>query len=201
MDRYIKQIVEIIVRKGALETFIYALKILLDKLTSLFKITFLKLRGYNINYSVLLKGNNFFFQSTKHAVNISEHTIIGKNTRISGGGNGKVFIAENVLIDDSTFIMAHEKIEIGKNTKIAAFSFITDFNHKYQDVNLSVVKQEYVTKPVKIGRNVWIGTHTVILPGVTIGDRVVIGAGSIVTKDIPANSVAVGNPARVIKHI
>ena len=201
MDRYIKQIIEIIGRKGALETFIYALKILLDKLTSLFKITFLKLRGYNINYSVLLKGNNFFFQSTKHAINIYKHATIGKNTRISGGGSGKVYIGENVLVDDCTFIMAHEKIEIGKNTKIAAFCFITDFNHKYQDLNLSVVEQGYVTNPVKIGKNVWIGTHAIILPGVTIGDRVVIGAGSVVTKDVPANSVAVGNPAKVIKHI
>ena len=56
-------------------------------------------------------------------------------------------------------------------------------------------------KSVIIGKNVWIGTHAVILPGVTIGDRAVIGAGSIVTKDVPANSVAVGNPAKVIKNI
>lgn len=201
MKKYIKQIIEIISRKGALETFIFALKIFLDKLASLFKITFLKLRGYNINYSVLLKGNNFFFQSTKHAINIYKHVIIGKNTRISGGDKGKVYIGENVLIDDCTFIMAHEKIKIGKNTKIAAFCFITDFNHKYQDKNLSVVDQGYETKPVLIGENVWIGTHVIILPGVTIGDRAVIGAGSVVTKDVPANSVAVGNPARVIKHI
>lgn len=201
MDKYIKKIIKIISRKGALETFLYALKILLDKSTSLFKITFLKLRGYNVNYSLLLKGNNFFFQSTKYAVNISKNTVIGKNTRISAGDNGKVYIGENVLIDDCTFIMAHEKITIGKNTKVAAFCFITDFNHKYQDKNLRLVDQGYNTNPVKIGENVWIGTHSIILPGVTIGDRAVIGAGSVVTKDIPANSVAVGNPAKVIRKI
>lgn len=55
--------------------------------------------------------------------------------------------------------------------------------------------------PVKIGRNCWIGAGAVIVPGVTIGDNVVIGAGSVVTKDIPSNTVAVGNPCKVIREI
>lgn len=56
-------------------------------------------------------------------------------------------------------------------------------------------------QPVNIGHNVWIGGDVVILPGVTIGDNVTIGAGSVVTRDIPSRTVAVGNPCRVIKHI
>ena len=56
-------------------------------------------------------------------------------------------------------------------------------------------------KPVKIGQNVWLGGNTVILPGVTIGDNVVVGAGSVVVKDIPANVVVGGNPAKFIKNI
>ncbi len=59
----------------------------------------------------------------------------------------------------------------------------------------------YTSKPVKIGKYVWIGANVVILPGVEIGDNAVIGAGAIITKNIPANSVAVGNPAKVIKKI
>lgn len=201
MNKSIKLIADSITRKGFIETVVHGFKNLIDKLFSQIKIFILKIRGYGIDYSVLLRGNNFFFQSTKRAVNISNNTIIGNNTRISAGGNGKVYIGENVLIDDCTFIMAHEKITIGKNTKIAAFCFITDFNHKYKDKNLHLVDQGYDTKPVLIGENVWIGTHSIILPGVNIGNRSVVGAGSVVTKDIPANSVAVGNPAKVIKHI
>lgn len=56
-----------------------------------------------------------------------------------------------------------------------------------------------ITKPIVIGNDVYIGNNAMIMPGVTIGDRVVIGAGAIVTKDIPSNSVAVGVPAKVIK--
>ena len=56
-------------------------------------------------------------------------------------------------------------------------------------------------KPIEVGNNVWIGGNVVVLPGVKIGDNVVIGAGSIVTKDIPSNVVAYGNPCRPVKHI
>jgi maltose O-acetyltransferase len=56
-------------------------------------------------------------------------------------------------------------------------------------------------KPITIGDNVWLGGGAIVLPGVTIGDNTVIGAGAVVTKDIPANSVAVGNPARVVRVI
>lgn len=56
-------------------------------------------------------------------------------------------------------------------------------------------------KPITVGNNVWIGGNVVVLHGVTIGDNVVIGAGSIVNKNIPSNSVAVGNPCKVIKKI
>ncbi|MCG6282651.1 DapH/DapD/GlmU-related protein, partial [Vibrio diabolicus] len=55
--------------------------------------------------------------------------------------------------------------------------------------------------PIHIGRNVWIGANSVVLPGVTIGENSVIGAGSVVTKDIPSNVVAVGNPCRVVREI
>jgi acetyltransferase-like isoleucine patch superfamily enzyme len=197
---YIKQI-KTIQNKGLLETFVYGLQILFLKISSICKIFFLRFRGYNIDYSVLIRGNVFFFQSTKKAIIIAHNSILGKHTRISGGGKGKVTIGSNVLVDDFTYIMAHEKIEIGKDTKIAAFCFITDFNHKYEDRRKPLVSQGYETKPVYIGNNVWIGTHVVVLPGVTIGNGSVIGAGSVVTKNIPSHSIAVGNPARVIKSV
>lgn len=56
-------------------------------------------------------------------------------------------------------------------------------------------------KPIKVGNNVWFGGNVCVLPGVTIGDNVIIGAGSVVNKDIPSNVVAVGNPCKVVKEI
>lgn len=201
MSKNKKGILATVGKKGLLESVVYASKLTSDHSLSLIKIFFLKLRGYDIDYSVLLRGSDFFFQSTKGAIKISEKSIIGKGNRISAGGNGKIIVGKNVLMDDSTYVMAHERIEIGKNVKIAAFCFICDFNHKFSDGKISVIDQGYDTKPVIIEDNVWVGTHSIILPGVTIGRGSVIGAGSVVTKNIPKDSVAVGNPARVVKKI
>lgn len=199
MKTSIKNIFSVLKRKGIVESFVYSLELILIKLFSITKIFFLKIRGYNIDYTVILKGNNFFFQSVRTAISISKNSIIGKSTRISAGDNGKISIGRDVLIDDFTYIMSHGKIEIGDNSKIASFCFIIDFNHKYKDKIKNLVEQGYETNPIKIGKNVWIGTHVIILPGVTIGDRAIIGAGSVVTKDISSASIAVGNPAKVIK--
>lgn len=187
--------------KGVFETLIHLLAITVGRMRSVTLIVLLRMRGYDLDWLVTLSSGNDFFQSKKHAISIDKDTRIGKNTRISSGFNGVIKIGRNVLIDDGCFIMAQGKIIIGNNTWIAAYCFITDFNHKYADDKKLIFEQGYEIKPVTIGENVWIGTHVIILPGVKIGDRVVIGAGSVVTKNIPDNCVAVGNPAKVIKHI
>lgn len=201
MRKYFKEFIVVLNRKGIVETFVNILIIVSCRIFSVLKIFILRIRGYGIDFDVLLKGGNVFFQSTKNAISISSKSTFGKNTRVTAGGKGKINIGKSVLVDDSTFIMAQEKIEIGENTSIASFCFITDFNHKYENLNISVLYQGYEADSVSIGRNVWIGTHVIVLPGVKIGDGAVIGAGSVVTHDVPENSIAVGNPARVIKKI
>jgi acetyltransferase-like isoleucine patch superfamily enzyme len=201
MLKNVRTALRIINSKGLIETLVYSFRLFRHKLFSITKIYFLRIRGYDLDKSVILRGKVFFFQSNKHSIKIDQDVIVGDGNRISAGGKGSVLIGKGVLVDDFTFIMAHEKIEIGKNSKIASFCFITDFNHRYDDKKMPIAKQGYVTDPIMIGDNVWIGTHSVILPGVKIGNNSVIGAGSVVTRSIPANSVAVGNPAKVIKHI
>lgn len=201
MDIDLKSFLIIINRKGAIETIFLLISIILNKIYSIVKIFFLRLRGYKIDYSVILKGNIFFFESVKSAIYIDKNSTIGKYTRINAGENGKIYIGKNVLIDDFTYVMSHQNIEVGDHTKIASFCFIIDFNHKFDSQNKNLVDQGYNKKAIKIGSNVWIGTHVIILPGVTIGDRAVIGAGSVVTKDVPKHSIVVGSPAKVIKKI
>lgn len=89
-----------------------------------------------------------------------------------------------------------EGIHIGDNTLIASRTTILSHEHVKRDIEDS--RNPWVTNTY-IGKNCFIGVGAMILPGVKIGDEVIIGASSVVTKDIPSNSVAVGNPARVIK--
>jgi len=73
-------------------------------------------------------------------------------------------------------------------------------SHKFEDVNQPINRQDAENeKPIIIGNNVWIGTRVIILPGVQIGDNTIIGAGAVVTKSFPANSIIGGNPAKIIR--
>ncbi|MDQ0969211.1 acetyltransferase-like isoleucine patch superfamily enzyme [Flavobacterium sp. W4I14] len=75
-------------------------------------------------------------------------------------------------------------------------------NHCFDDPNLPIIMQGHSqAKKVVLKKGCWIGANVIILPGVTIGESSVVGAGSVVTKSVPAHSVAVGNPAKVIKHL
>ncbi len=111
----------------------------------------------------------------------------GKNIHI--GKN--VFINSDCKFQDQGGIFIGDGVLIGHNVVLATL------NH---DMSPEKRRGMY-PKPIKTGKNVWIGSNSTVLPGVTIGDNAVIGAGSVVTKDIPKNTVAAGNPARVIKTI
>ena len=87
-------------------------------------------------------------------------------------------------------------VQIGDHTLIASDVFISDYNHSTDKTKGFNV---LISKPVYIGKKCWIGEKTIILPGVSVGDGCIIGAGSVVTKDIPNNCMAVGNPAKIIK--
>lgn len=108
-------------------------------------------------------------------------------------------IGENFYSNHNLVILDANKVKFGNNVFIAPNCGFYTAGHPldYEARNKGL---EYA-KPIEVGNNVWIGGNVVVLPGVSIGDNVVIGAGSIVTKDIPSNSVAVGNPCRVIKNI
>ena len=116
-----------------------------------------------------------------------------------------LYIGENCEIGDMTHIVAYESVEIGNNVLVASKCFISDTNHgtykgEVQDApNIPPNKRKLVTKPVKIGNNVWIGENVVILAGAEIGDGCVIGANSVVIGKHGENEIIAGAPAKVVK--
>lgn len=147
-----------------------------------------------------------------------ENVFIGNNfecgerlkLRTFSNWNGETFtpkitIGNNVCVQSDCHISAIDSVEIGDDVLIASFVYISDHQHglrDYSDVKTAPIKRMLSSKgSIKIGDKVWIGEKVVVLPGVTIGECSIVGAGSVVTKDIPSYSIACGNPAKVIKAI
>lgn len=148
-------------------------------------------------------------------------SMIGRNCNFHIPKGGKVICKERIILDDDTMILAkgkielgkqfgmnkysrivaHEKIEIGDFVTIGQMVSILDHDHAYQLEDGKLKLNGYKTAPIKIGNNIWIGDKCTILKGVTIGDNVVVGAHTLVNKDVPANVIVGGNPARILKHI
>lgn len=115
--------------------------------------------------------------------------------------NGKLKIGNNVFFNYDCFISADgSQIVIGDNCLFGNNVTVYGVNHNYADRCRLISEQGYENKPVIIGNDVWVGAGAIILPGVTIGNKSVIAAGAIVTKDVPDFAVAAGVPARVIKE-
>lgn len=119
--------------------------------------------------------------------------------------NPCIRIGNNVSIESDCHIGAINKIIIGDNVLIASFVYISDHSHgeitRAELDSPPLERSLYSKGPVIIGNNVWIGEKVCILPNVKIGDGAIIGANSVVTKDIPPYSVAAGSPAKVIKQL
>lgn len=152
-----------------------------------------------------------YVRGNKKLLKYKKGFTIGYRSRIDIVGfknekNPKIEIGENCVIGDNFHIAANSKIEIGNNVLIASNVFISDLNHGIysggdcSSPDIPPNERKIDSKPIKIKDNVWIGEKVSILPGVTIGKGSIIGANSVVTKDIEDYSIAVGNPAKVIKR-
>ncbi len=125
----------------------------------------------------------------------------GKNVNIE---KGAVFSSKTVLGDNSGIgrnAVLTGDITIGDNVMMGADCTIYTRNHSFDRLDIPMCKQGFQSeRPVTIGNDVWIGGHVIILPGVNIGNGVIIGAGAVVTKDVPDYAVMGGSPARVLKY-
>jgi acetyltransferase-like isoleucine patch superfamily enzyme len=113
--------------------------------------------------------------------------------------SAKILIGDRVGMS-STTIVAGNSIEIGSDTILGAGCMILDNDFHIPDKDLGWKTECVVSsKPIRIGRGCFLGARSIVLKGVTLGDRVVVGAGAVITRDIPDRSLAAGNPARVFR--
>ena len=121
---------------------------------------------------------------------------------ITAPGPARVSIGAGTFLNQGVMVAALERVDIGEHCMFANGCFITDADHRVDDPDTPITWQGFTSRgPTRIGDNVWCGANVVVTSGVTVGERAVIGANSVVTQDIPPRSVAVGAPARVIREI
>jgi acetyltransferase-like isoleucine patch superfamily enzyme len=133
---------------------------------------------------------------------IGPQALLEPHVWITMPGDARVRIGGGTFLNIAVMIAAAGLVEIGEHCMFANGCFVTDSSHRFDDPDKPVPWQGFTSKgPTRVGDNVWCGANVVITGGVTVGERSVIGANSVVTNDIPPFSVAAGAPAKVLRTI
>jgi acetyltransferase-like isoleucine patch superfamily enzyme len=131
---------------------------------------------------------------------VGADTLFEPGVWITAPGAARIRIGSGTFLNLGVMIAASELVEIGNHCMLANGCFVSDANHRFEDVGRPVTWQGFSTKgPTRIGDNVWCGAHVVVTSGVTIGERAIVGANSVVTTDVAPYSIVAGTPARVLK--
>lgn len=180
---------------------------------AVWRATFRPHSGQFEDYKRLLR----FFLRFHHFDRFGTHCVMGARVRFWGpvrlfigshcaffddvivSGVGEIHIGNRTTIGHNSVLVCRERIEIGDDCMLAAFCYVLDVDHEYENPGKAIPQQGLRIKPVVIGNDVWIGAGAIILRGVTIGDGAVVAANSVVTGDVPAYSIVAGSPAKVIK--
>lgn len=173
-----------------------------DKINTI--LGFIKLLFYKLLYNKRIKfdglikiknGFNLIIDK-KSMVKIGNNVKIRYKANIKAENGGEIIIKDNVFINDGIIINALQSIEIEEDVSIGHNVILIDHDHDYKN-NF----KKFVTKSIKIGKGVWIGANSMILKGVEIGANSVIAAGSIITKNVPENSIIIQKREEKIKSI
>jgi acetyltransferase-like isoleucine patch superfamily enzyme len=133
---------------------------------------------------------------------LGEHVLFEPGVWITGPAPARIVIGGGSFLNLGVMVAATDLVEIGEHCMFANGCFVTDANHRFEDLERPVPWQGFSSKgPTRVGDNVWCGANVVITSGVTVGERCVIGANSVVTRDLPAFAIAAGSPAKVIGDV
>ena len=144
-------------------------------------------------------GRNLQIQiSRRGAVRFGRFTWLGDGTKIRCH-EGEVEIGAKTVIGQDCTISAYRHVRIGEQCVIADRAMFIDFDHGVVEVERPIRLQGIYTRPVEVGSNVWIGYGAAVLRGTRVGDNSVLGTYAVITRDVPANAVVAGIPAKVIR--
>jgi acetyltransferase-like isoleucine patch superfamily enzyme len=133
---------------------------------------------------------------------VGEHTLFEPHVWLTAPHGARIRIGTQTFLNIGVMVAAIDLVEIGDHCMFANGCFVSDSNHRFDDLDRPVPWQGFTSKgPTRVGDNVWCGANVVIASGVTVGERSVIGANSVVTTDIPPFSIAAGVPARVLRSV
>lgn len=145
-----------------------------------------------------------FARLNRYRLSFKARRLLGRKVDVYGDFTvihpENVRIGVNCGINHDVFILGRCGIEIGDDVVLSARAMLIDAALD-PSTFAQPADRKYIDGPIRIGKGAWIGAGAIILPGVTIGERSVVGAGSVVTRDVPPLSVVAGNPARVIRKI
>jgi len=132
-------------------------------------------------------------------VRLGQNVRLGKELELETLDRGMIELGSNTRINRGCTLASHSGITIGDYSMLGEYVSVRDANHG-MELGQPMRFQPHRTKPIHIGQDVWIGRGSCVLPGVTIGDGAVIGANSVVNRDVPPHTISAGAPCKVIKN-
>jgi acetyltransferase-like isoleucine patch superfamily enzyme len=144
--------------------------------------------------------------SGEHRIAVGASVFVGANSWLQvldgPGGEGRIELEDDVSLAGACVLSAAAEIRLARGVLFARNVYVADHRHAFDDATVAVQDQGMQgVAPVRIGEGAWLGQNVFVGPGVTIGEGAVIGANSVVLADVPARAVAVGAPARVVRHL
>lgn len=136
--------------------------------------------------------------SSNEGITVGAGVFIGRNSILSCK-NGDIVLGDGVNIGFNCEIFSGAKVEVGPRVMLAAYTYIIGGGHAYDRIDVSPLEQARTAVGVSVGEGAWLGAGVKVLDGTSVGAQSIVGAGAVVTKEIPANSIAAGIPAEVIR--
>ena len=166
-------------------------------------------RGKDLRYAAIetpwwLNGRSAWLRPLRHGYWSAHGATLGERVWFSDHvkvlGPAQLEIGQKTKVLNHVTLDARSELSIGEYTQIGFDSTIVTYTHRFGDLSIPIIEQGMEGQPVRIGDDVWLGTRVIIRPGISIGDQAIVGAGAVVTRDVPARAIVGGNPADLIRY-